>query len=42
MGSRCKMSTKLQMIKFIEKMRLNLLSKGKIVKWKDIIKKGTQ
>jgi hypothetical protein len=27
------------MIKFIEKMRLNILTEGKGYKWKDIIKK---
>jgi hypothetical protein len=36
---RCKMANKLQMVKFIDKMRFNILSKGKGYKWKDIIKK---
>jgi hypothetical protein len=33
------MRNKLQMIKFIEKVRLNILTTGKGYKWKDIIKK---
>jgi hypothetical protein len=35
---RCKMKTKLQMIKFIEKVRLNILTTGKGYKWKDVTK----
>ena len=36
---RTKIKTKLQMIKFIEKLRLNILTEGKGYKWKDNIKK---
>lgn len=36
---RSKMKTKLQMMKFIEKMRFNILTTGKGYKWKDVIKK---
>jgi hypothetical protein len=39
MMGRGRMKTKLQMVKFIEKMRLNILTKGKGYKWKDVIKK---
>ena len=35
---RSRMKTKLQMIKFIEKMRLNILTKGKGYKWKDVVR----
>lgn len=38
-AGRSKMKTKLQMIKFIEKLRLNILTKGKGYKWKDVVKK---
>ena len=40
LSGRCKMKNKLQMIKFIEKMRWNILTQGKGYKWKDVIKKG--
>lgn len=33
------MKTKLQMIKFIEKVRLNILTTTKGYKWKDVTKK---
>jgi hypothetical protein len=39
MMGRGRMKTKLQMVKFVEKMRLNILTKGKGYKWKDVIKK---
>jgi hypothetical protein len=39
LAGRSKMKTKLQMVKFIEKMRLNILTQGKGYKWKDVIKK---
>jgi hypothetical protein len=34
------MKNKLQMVKFIEKMRLNILAESKTYKWKDVIKKA--
>lgn len=34
------MKTKLQMTKFIEKIRFNILTEGKGYKWKDNIKKN--
>jgi hypothetical protein len=36
MIGRSRMKTKLQMIKFVEKVRMNILTKGKGYKWKDI------
>jgi len=35
---RSKIKTKIQMIKFIEKMRANILTKGKGYRWKDSIR----
>lgn len=39
MMGRSRMKTKLQMIKFVEKVRMNILTKGKGYKWKDVVKK---
>lgn len=33
------MVTKLQMIKFVEKMRINLFGQGRITRWKDVVKR---
>jgi hypothetical protein len=38
MGSRCKLKTKIQMIKYIEKIRLNILCPDIVIKWKDVVK----
>ena len=38
MGSKCKMKTKMMMVKFIEKIRLNILLPEKIIKWKEVVK----
>ena len=33
--SRCRMMTKMQMIKFVEVLRLNIADEGRIVRWKE-------
>lgn len=37
--SRCRMMTKMQMIKFVEVLRLNVAEEGRIVRWKQAVRR---